>query len=57
MVYKPAGEDLERQVVGDPVAVRVRWTERNRLESGSAVRELLAKAAEYRDRIASSGAE
>ena len=50
MAYKPAGNDLERQVVRDPVALRLKWTQSNRLASGKTVRELLAKAAEYRDK-------
>jgi imidazolonepropionase-like amidohydrolase len=48
MAYKPAGEDLDSQVIGDPVAVRLRWTDRNRLNSGKAVRSLLERAGEYR---------
>jgi imidazolonepropionase-like amidohydrolase len=48
MAYKPAAREFERQVVGDPVALRFRWEDQNRLRSGQSVRELLAKAAEYR---------
>jgi imidazolonepropionase-like amidohydrolase len=47
MAYKPAAEDLGRMVVADPVALRLAWTDRNRLDSGKEVRELLAKAVEY----------
>jgi imidazolonepropionase-like amidohydrolase len=48
MAYKPAARELERQVVGDPVALRFRWEDQSRLRSGQSLRELLAKAAEYR---------
>ncbi|NOT30539.1 MAG: amidohydrolase family protein, partial [Planctomycetes bacterium] len=47
MAYKPAASELERQVVGDPVALRLRWEDANRLRSGQSVRALLAKAADY----------
>jgi hypothetical protein len=47
MAYKPAAGDLDRMVVADPVALRLSWTDRNRVESGKEVRELLAKAVEY----------
>ncbi|MEW6071087.1 MAG: amidohydrolase family protein, partial [Planctomycetota bacterium] len=50
LAYKPAARDLDAQVLGDPVAVRLQWTEQNRLNSGKAVRDLLAKAREYRDK-------
>jgi imidazolonepropionase-like amidohydrolase len=45
--YKPAGSNVEKMLVRDPTALRFQWTERNRLESGKSVREVLAKAAEY----------
>jgi hypothetical protein len=48
MAYKPAASEPELQVVGDPVALRLRWEDPNRLKSGQNVRELLAKAREYR---------
>lgn len=48
MAYKPADTDIERMVLADPVALRLRWSDRNRLQSGKAVREVLARAAEYR---------
>ncbi len=48
MAYKPASSDTSARIVGDPVALRLRWTEENRLQSGQGIRELLAKAAEYR---------
>jgi imidazolonepropionase-like amidohydrolase len=47
MAYKPADNDVEGMVVADPVALRFQWTERNRLESGKSVRDVLVKAAEY----------
>lgn len=47
MAYKPAGEDVEKMVVADPVGLRFNWTERNRAQSGQALRETLAKAVEY----------
>ena len=48
MAYKPAGEDIDQMVLADPAALRLRWSERNRLQSGNAVREILARATEYR---------
>jgi len=48
MAYKPAGEDLEHQVIGDPVALRLRWRESSPITSGSNVAKLLGKAHEYR---------
>ncbi len=47
--YKPAARD-DRQVVQDPAAVRVVWTEQNRLKSGQNVRDLLDKAVKYREK-------
>jgi imidazolonepropionase-like amidohydrolase len=47
MAYKPAGTDLERMVVEDPTALRLVWTDRNRVDSGKDVKELLEKAVEY----------
>jgi imidazolonepropionase-like amidohydrolase len=48
MAYKPAATELDQQVIGDPVALRLRWEDPNRLKSGQNVRALLAKAREYR---------
>lgn len=48
MAYKPAGSEFERMVVADPAALRFQWTDKNRLESGKAMREVLAKAVEYK---------
>src|SRR6185503_10861971 len=48
MAYKPAASAFERQVVGDPVALRLRWEDMNRLKSGQNVRALLDKAKDYR---------
>jgi imidazolonepropionase-like amidohydrolase len=47
MAYKPADSEVDKMVVADPVALRFQWTERNRLESGKAVRDVLAKAVDY----------
>ena len=52
MAYKPAAEDFEHQVVGDLVALRLKWTESNRLKSGAGVKALLAKAKEYKNKWA-----
>src|SRR5690606_21953989 len=46
MAYKPAGEDPEDMVVEAPCALRFAWTERNRRESGNALRDRLKKATE-----------
>jgi imidazolonepropionase-like amidohydrolase len=47
MAYKPAGDDVEKMVIADPCALRLQWTERNRRDSGKAVRETLQKSVEY----------
>ncbi|MBL8858132.1 MAG: amidohydrolase family protein [Planctomycetes bacterium] len=47
MAYKPAGDDLDRMVVADPCALRLNWTDRNRRDSGRAVKDTLKKAADY----------
>lgn len=52
LAYKPAGEDLEHQVIADPAALRLRWSESDRMRSGTNVRGLLAKASAYRKKWA-----
>mgnify|MGYP001413434461 CR=1 FL=1 len=47
MAYKPASSDFERQVVADPTALRMAWSESNRLKSGEKVRAQLKRAADY----------
>jgi len=47
MPYKPAASSSARQVIADPITVRVDWTENNRLQSGQNVRGLLEKATKY----------
>lgn len=47
MAYKPAAQDFAGQVVGDPVALLMDWTDKNRLEAGKAVRAVLEKAVAY----------
>lgn len=47
MAYKPAGTDVSKMVIDDPVGLRFQWADKNRLESGQAMREVLAKAIEY----------
>jgi imidazolonepropionase-like amidohydrolase len=47
MAYKPAAQDDPLQVVEDPAALRFQWTDRNRVESGDAVRDTLKKAVDY----------
>jgi imidazolonepropionase-like amidohydrolase len=47
MAYKPAASDLKSMIVSDPTALRLQWTDRNRLESGKSVTQLLDKAREY----------
>jgi len=48
MAYKPAGDNLETMIIDDPAAMRMMWSDRNRLESGRVVRDTLAKAVEYK---------
>jgi imidazolonepropionase-like amidohydrolase len=48
MAYKPAASSLDDQVVGDPIAVRLRWEDQSRPRNGQNVRALLERAAEYR---------
>ena len=47
MAYKPAAQDFEAQVIADPAAVRVNWTDRNRTKSGAELREIMEKAYAY----------
>jgi hypothetical protein len=47
LAYKPAAGDLARSIHGSPTALRFDWTEKNRLESGDSVREILGKAVAY----------
>jgi len=47
--YKPAATDYERQVIRDPVALRLSWEDKNAYEVGQDVRSLLEKAVAYRD--------
>lgn len=47
LAYKPAGDDLATSVIADPVGLRFQWTDRNRMQSGVALKETLAKAVEY----------
>jgi len=47
MAYKPAGRELEGQVVADPVALRLRWEDSNPARAGQSVIALLEKAKEY----------
>jgi hypothetical protein len=53
MAYKPAAVEFARQIVADPAAIRVQWSDSNdRKNSGKDVRGLLEKAKEYRDKWA-----
>ncbi len=47
MAYKPASSDLERMSLSDPTALRLSWTDRNRVDSGKEAKALLEKAVEY----------
>jgi imidazolonepropionase-like amidohydrolase len=47
MAYKPAVADYDRMLVRSPVALRFQWNDKNRLESGDSLREILAKAVAY----------
>jgi hypothetical protein len=47
MAYKPAVADFDRMLVRSPVALRFQWTDRNRLDSGGSLREVLGKAVAY----------
>jgi imidazolonepropionase-like amidohydrolase len=48
IAYKPAGHVIDRMVVDEFAGVRLTWSDRNRIDSGKNVRELLAKALEYK---------
>ncbi|MBL8863699.1 MAG: amidohydrolase family protein [Planctomycetes bacterium] len=50
MAYKPAGDDPVAMVVDSPAALRFGWTERNRRDSGAALKDRLKKAVEYAKR-------
>ena len=47
MAYKPASADFDRMLVKSPTALRFQWTDKNRLESGKSLREILEKAVAY----------
>jgi imidazolonepropionase-like amidohydrolase len=47
LAYKPAASELEKAILADPTALRVPWTDGNRLKSGLRLRDTLQKAAEY----------
>ncbi|MFM7296632.1 MAG: amidohydrolase family protein, partial [Planctomycetota bacterium] len=47
LAYKPAAEDVEAAIVADPAALRVQWSDQNRLKSGQRLRETLEKARDY----------
>lgn len=47
LAYKPAGDDFASSIVADPVGLRFQWTDRNRTQSGVALKETLTKAVEY----------
>ena len=47
MAYKPAGDGFDDQVIDDPTALHMTWTDENRFESGEKVREALEKAKKY----------
>jgi imidazolonepropionase-like amidohydrolase len=47
MAYKPAATDFASMVIADPAALRLQWTDRNRLESGKSLTQLLEKARDY----------
>lgn len=47
MAYKPAANDFASMVIADPAALRLQWTDRNRLESGKNLTQLLEKARDY----------
>ena len=48
MAYKPAADDLDAMVVDEVAALHLQWSHPNRLAAGAQVRDLLGKAAEYK---------
>jgi imidazolonepropionase-like amidohydrolase len=50
LAYKPAASTLDGLVLRDPVALRMRWSERNRAKSGEAVKAALDKAVKYQEK-------
>lgn len=50
LAYKPAATKLDGLVLRDPVALRMRWSERNRAKSGEAVKAALDKAVKYQEK-------
>jgi len=53
MAYKPAAVEFSRQVIADPAAIRLQWSDSDdRRKSGEDVRGLLEKAKEYREKWA-----
>jgi imidazolonepropionase-like amidohydrolase len=47
LAYKPASQGLDRQIVDDLAALRFRWADKNRTQSGNSVREVLGKTLKY----------
>jgi hypothetical protein len=47
MAYKPAGQTLATMIIEDPAAMRMLWSDRNRMDSGRVVRETLTNPVEY----------
>jgi len=50
LAYKPAATKLDGLVLRDPIALRMRWSERNRAKSGEAVKAALDKLAKYQEK-------
>ncbi len=50
VAYKPAGTDVEEMVVADPAVLHLQWSNDDRLKSGAAVRSILGKADEYKQK-------
>ena len=50
VAYKPAGTDIEEMIVADPAVLHLQWSSDDRLKSGAAVRSVLGKAAEYKQK-------
>ena len=47
LAYKPASADAPTKLGRDPTALRFQWSDKNRLEAGKSMREILEKAVAY----------
>lgn len=50
VAYKPAGRDIDKMLIADPAAVHLTWSSSNRLQAGQAVKGIMDKAIDYKQK-------